>query len=142
MFLRIQLMTLSCWLFTQKRSILDTWRGSEYACVQIALGNVLCHHNKHLMRYFEFLIGSRIICLPLNISEKLHWQHCLWKARRGRDSSPSSLLIPYTQTNNIYYSNKRGPPPFFHSDTSPVLGHVLVHSVDKTNVQVVTVELI
>ena len=36
----------------------------------------------------------------------------------------------------------RGPPPFSHSDTNPVLGHVLVHSVDKTHVLVVTVELI
>ena len=43
---------------------------------------------------------------------------------------------------NIYYSNKRGPPPFFHLDTNPVLAHVLVHSVDKTHCLVVTMELI
>ena len=60
-FLRIQLMTLR---------YLDASRGSEYACVQIAPGNVLGH--KYLMGYFDFLHGSRIICLPLNISEKLH----------------------------------------------------------------------
>ena len=55
-----------------KDSILDVLRGSEYACVQIASNNVLCHHNKRLMGYFEFLYGSGIICLPLNIQEKLH----------------------------------------------------------------------
>ena len=27
------------------------------------------------MEYFEFLYGSEITCLPLNIPEKLHWQH-------------------------------------------------------------------
>ena len=31
------------------------------------------------MGYFEFLHGSRMICLPLNISEKLHWQHLFEK---------------------------------------------------------------
>ena len=29
-------------------------------------------YNKYLMGYFEFLQGSRIICRPLNISEKRH----------------------------------------------------------------------
>ena len=43
---------------------------------------------------------------------------------------------------NIYHLNKRGPPPFFHLDTDPALGHVLIHSVDKINVQVVAVEMI
>ena len=46
----------------------------EYACIQITGGNVLCYHSKHLMGYFKFLNDSRIICLPLNISEKLYWQ--------------------------------------------------------------------
>ena len=43
--------------------------------------------------------------------------------------------IQYQRTlkNNIYYSNKREPPP--------ILGHVLVHSVGKTHILVVTVEL-
>ena len=63
----------------QKHSILDAWRGSEYACVQTAPGNILCHQNNHLMGYSEFLLGSRIICLPLRISEKLHWQHVFEK---------------------------------------------------------------
>ena len=42
----------------------------------------------------------------------------------------------------MYHSNKWGPPPFFHSDTNPVIGHVLVYSVGKTHILVVTVELI
>ena len=32
-------------------------------------GSFLHNHNKHLTAYFEFLY------FPLNISEKLHWQH-------------------------------------------------------------------
>ena len=35
-------------------------------------GNVLCHHNRHLMAHFEFLHYSEVICLPLNIIEKLY----------------------------------------------------------------------
>ena len=31
------------------------------------------------MGYFEFLNSSRKICLPLNISEKLHWQNVFEK---------------------------------------------------------------
>ena len=53
--MHIQLTTLTCYLFTQKHSLLDT------------PGNVLYHHSKHLMGYFEFLNGSKIIYLPLNI---------------------------------------------------------------------------
>ena len=34
------------------------------------------------------------------------------------------------------------PPPFFHSDTSPVFGHVLIYYFDKSHVLVGTVELI
>ena len=58
---------------------LDTWIGFEYTCIQISSNNVFCHHNKHLMGYFEFLYGSGIICLPLNIPEKLNWQHLFEK---------------------------------------------------------------
>ena len=52
--------------------------------------------------------------------------------------------IQYSRTLkiNIYHSNKWGPPLFLHLDTNPVIGHALVHSVDKTHVLVVTVELI
>ena len=48
----------------------------------------------------------------------------------------NAIQYPCTLKNNIYYSNKRGSPPFFHSDTNPVLDHVLFHSVDKTHVTV------
>ena len=52
------------------------------------------------------------------------------------------IQYPCTLKSNIYHSNKQGPPQFFYLDTIPVLGHVLIHSVDKTHVLVVTVELI
>ena len=47
---------------------------TRYACLifQMALDNVFYHLNRNLMGHFEFLDGSRMICLPLNISEKLH----------------------------------------------------------------------
>ena len=54
----------------------------------------------------------------------------------------NTIQYPRTLKNNIYHSNKRRPPPFFHLDTNPVIGHALVHSVDKTHVLVVTVDLI
>ena len=98
MFLRIHLTSLSCWPFTQKHSFLDVWRGSEYACVQIAPGNVLSHHNKHLMGYFEFLNASRI--------------------RTHRFIFVNTIQCPRTLKNNIYHSNKQEPPPFYHSDTN------------------------
>ena len=43
---------------------------------------------------------------------------------------------------NTYHSHIHGPPPFFHSDTNLGLGHVPIHSVDKTHVLAVTMELI
>ena len=48
-------------------------------CFSIVPGNVLCYHNKHLRRYFEFLPSLKIICLRLNISEKLYYQHLFEK---------------------------------------------------------------
>ena len=39
--------------------------------------------------------------------------------------------IPHTLKSNTYHSNKRVPPPFSHSDTNPVFGHVLIHYFDK-----------
>ena len=57
----------------------------------------------------------------------------LWIARRGWCSLSSSLLIQHSRIlkNKVNHSSKQGPPPFFHSDTNPVLGNVLVHSVKK-----------
>ena len=74
----------------------------------------------------------------------MHWQG-LRKTGKGRDSSPSSvnkIQYPRTLKTSIYHSNKRIPPPFFHPDTNPAIGHALVHSVDKIHVLVVTVDLI
>ena len=51
------------------------------------------------------------------------------------------MQYPHTLKNNIYLSNNQGPPPFFHLDTNLVLDQVLVYSIDKTYVLVVTVEL-
>ena len=126
-------------------SILDSWRGSEYACVQIASNNVLCHHNKHLMRYFEFLHGSGIIVLPLNIPGKLHWQHLFEKQEDVGLIAfilVNTIQYPRTLTNYIYHSNKQIQTPFFHSDTNTVVCHAVIHSADKSHVLVVTVELI
>ena len=70
---------------------------------------------------------------------------CLRKARRGRGSSPSSLLIRYNthapwRTTSTIQTNGNNHHFFIRI---PILGHVLVHSVDKTHVLVVvTVELI
>ena len=125
MFLRNQSTSLSRSLSTQKHSILNIWKGSEYVCAQIASGIVLCHHNKHLMGYFEFLHGLRVICVPLNISEKWNWQHFSEKLE---------------ETEIVAFVWRR--PPFLHSDTNLVLGHVLVYFADKTHVLVVTVDLI
>ena len=99
----------------------------------------MCHLSKHLIKYFEFLNGSRIICLLLNFSEKLHSKS--WK---GRDSSPLSLLIRYNthapwKTTSTIQTN--GNHHHFFIRIS-ILGHVLVYSVDKTHDLVVTVELI
>ena len=49
---------------------------------------------------------------------------------------------PRALKSNIYYSNKRVPPPFFHWDTNPVFAHVLTHYFDKTHVLIGTVGLI
>ena len=125
MFLHNQLTSESRSLSTQKHSILNVWKGSEYVCAQIASGIVLCHHNKHLMGYFQFLHGSRVICVPLNISEKWNWQLFSEKLE---------------ETETVAFIWRR--PPFLHSDTNLVLGHVLVYSADKTHVLVVTVDLI
>ena len=54
----------------------------------------------------------------------------------------NTVQYPHTLENNIYYSCERGPSPFFHTDSNPILDQFLVHSVDKTNALVVTVELI
>ena len=54
----------------------------------------------------------------------------------------NTIQYPCTLKSNIYQSNKQRTPSFFHLHTNLVLGHVLIHSVDKIHVLVVTVELI
>ena len=52
-------------------------------------------------------------------------------------------MIQYLRTlkNSAYHSNKRAPSPLFHPHTNPAIGHAVIHSVDKTHVLVVAVEL-
>ena len=54
----------------------------------------------------------------------------------------NAIQYPCSLKSDIYHSNKRRPPPFFHFDTNPALVHVLIHFVDKTNVLVAAVKLI
>ena len=54
----------------------------------------------------------------------------------------NTIQYPQTLKNNIYHSNKWGPPLFLYLDKYAVIGHVLVHSVDKTHVLDVTVDLV
>ena len=68
----------------------------------------------------------------VHISEKL-----------GETGTPGLHLcqyIPHPRVlkNNIDYSTKQGTPPFFHTDGNLALGHVLVYSIDKTHVLVIT----
>ena len=98
-------------------------------------GNVLCRYNRHLMTHFEFLHDSEIICLPLNIIEKVYWQHLFEKLGEAETIitfiSVNTLQHPLILRNNIdYWSKMMEPPPFFHLDISPAPCHVLVHSVD------------
>ena len=95
------------------------------------------------MGYFEFLHGSRIICLPLNISEKLHMPSKNQKRQRLiAFIFVNTIQYPRILKSNIYHSNKRQPSPFFHPDTNSVTGHVLIHSVEKTHILFVTIEFI
>ena len=88
----------------------------------------MCHHNKHQMRHFEFLCGSAMIRLSLNILEKLHWQHIFEK-----------YILRTTSTNGDHHH---------YDDFFFLFGHqsctwpVLAHSVNKTHILVVTGELI
>ena len=117
-------------MFAQKDSILDAWGGSEYACVHIASNNVLFHHNKRLIWYFEFLYDVGVIILPLNIPEKLHWQHPFEKPE---EAETHRLYLSYFNTvpkhpNEQYLPLKQtGTTTLVSFDTNPVFGHVLIH---------------
>ena len=69
------------------------------------------------MKQFKFLRGSRMICLPLNSSEKMHYQHLFEKLG---DAETQELL-----NNNKDHSRKQGPKPFIYLDTNLVVSHVL-----------------
>ena len=90
--------------------------------------NVLSDHSKHLMGYFEFLHS--------------HSSQSLRRQRLIVFVFVNTIQYPYNLKNNIYHWSKRGLPPFFHSNTNPVLGHILGHSIDGTHVLVVIVESI
>ena len=85
------------------------------------------------MGHFKYLHGSRMICLPLNIFQELHWQYLLKKIGEAEPIitfiSVNTIQNPLTLKKNIDHSSKRGPTSSFHSDTSPALGHSLVHDV-------------
>ena len=93
---------------------------------QMAHGKVAYHYNRHLMRHFEFLHGSRMIWLPLNFSEKLHWQHLFEKLVEAEDHRChffNRIQHPHILKN---YIKQTGPTTI---DTNPVLGHILVHAL-------------
>ena len=98
---------------------------------------------KLLIAYFEFLQVSRMIGLPLNIYEKLYWQHLFEKLDQARTFIfANTIQYLHILKVNIYHWKKRGPTPFSHSDNNPALGHVLVQSFNKTYVLVVRVKLV
>ena len=110
---------------------------------QIAPGNVLCHHSKHLLGYFKFQVDSNIICI-LWIFQK-NWQPFPSKSLKRQRLITfififNTIQYPRNLRNNIYHSKNETHHHFFIE--IPILGHILVHSVDKTNILVVTVELI
>ena len=76
-----------------------------------------------------------MICITLNISEKIHWQHLFGKLGEVE----THCLHSRNLKNNIEHPNKRIAPLFFQSDTNPVIGHILWK---KTHVLAKTEELI
>ena len=106
--------------------------GSEYVCIQHASNNVLCHHQKRLMGYFEFLYDSGIICLPLNIPEELHWQHLFENPEEAETTHAPCRTASNIQTNGYHYH-------FFIQ--IPILWFATFWSI-LLKVLVVTVELI
>ena len=91
------------------------------------------------MRYFEFPHCSRMFCLHLNISEKLHLQHLFEKLIAF--VFLNMIKHQHILKNNINHSKKRGPPQCFHLHTNPALCRVLIYSVNKAHVLVATVGL-
>ena len=114
---------------------------THYTCLvfQIAPLNVFCHHNRHLIGHFKFL-------WIFEYFRKIALKTSRWKARRSRDLSSPSLLTQYN-THTCWgttLTTKQTEPTIiiFDLGTNPVVGHVLVHFVDKIHVLVATVELL
>ena len=140
--MRFQLTNLICWLFSQKHTLLDVWRGSEYLirlhlvmfCVIIA--NIWWDISNSNM--------TRIQSEFLWIFQK-NWQPFPSKSLKRQRLITfififNTIQYPRNLRNNIYHSKSETHQHFFIE--IPILGHILIHSVDKTNILVVTVELI
>ena len=91
-----------------------------YLVFRMAPMVMFCVIITHLVVHFEFLYDSEIICLPLNIIEKLYWQHLFEKLGEAETIitfiSVNTLQHLLILKNNIDYSSKMEPPLFFHSD--------------------------
>ena len=118
----------------QKRFLLDVSSCSEYACVKIAPGNVLCHHSKHLMLaniWWDIQIPKWLKDnLPFfEYFRKIGLTTCLRKGRWGRDSLPSSLLIrcnthaPNLGPSASFRYKRRAKKRFFKNCSGDVVGH-------------------
>ena len=145
-FFRIQLTTLRSKLFLQNTpsQMLEGFLSTPGFQQHLVMFCVIITNNDG-MGFFEFLNGSKIICLHLNISEKLHCN--IFSKRQMRQRLIAFIFVKtiqysHTLKNNIYHSGKQLPPSFFHLHTNPVIGPAPVHPVDKTHVLVITAELI
>ena len=67
------------------------------------------------MGYFEFLYGSGIICLPLNIPEKIHWQHLFEKPEEAETHH-----LYFSQYNTIPTHSKEQHLPFKQTGTNTI----------------------
>ena len=122
-----------CHLFYILHSAIGSYFFTPYRCLvfQMAPGNVP-PHNRHPMGHSDFFFF-------------FEYFGKITSQKRQRLIAFIFINIkqhPGILKNNIDHLSKRGPPPFFHSDTNLVLGNVLVHSVEKTHVLVLTGELI
>ena len=86
---------------------------------------------------FESLHGSRITLHGSRITNDIS------SKSQKRERLIIFILVnkkQYLRTlkSNIYHSNKREPPQFFHFYANSVFCHVLIHSVDQIHVLVVS----
>ena len=71
------------------------------------------------MRYSELLHGSNIICLPLNIPEKLHWQHLFEKPEKAE-----THRLYFSQYNTIPTHPEKQHLPFKLTGTNTIFSFV------------------